>query len=252
MQQTQIQHSVYHTSAEIAAAAHAFPFFAQGENTFGKHQRFAPAKDKAWPIARSYQKFVTANYTPQDAAALYFERYPDHPPDKFYSSEFKREAAAKRALQPAGWATKLIQRLDHPNTRAYFYTLSVDNLGLNPSYADPRFMYYPLIVEEFKAALRKLLPAPFTWKLEVGTAGNAHLHAVAGYAPALDYLMGSERMKPIQPGTELTVLAYLEKPVAPWTPPNYANYLQAQAEKQTRTLPRLSGQIWNFARGKAV
>jgi hypothetical protein len=117
------------------------------------------------------------------------------------------------------------------------------NLGLPASYADSRFVYYTVIMEEIKAALKKLILEPFAWKIEVGEAGNVHVHVIGPYAPALDYLMGSKRAKPIKLGTEVTVLAYLLKPAAPWTAGNYGIYLQARVENQGSRLSPLSGQF---------
>lgn len=120
------------------------------------------------------------------------------------------------------------------------------NLGLPSTYADSRFVYYPLVIEEIKAAIEKLIPRPFSWKIEVGEAGNVHVHVIGPFAPALAnlYFPGSVRFQPIKRGTEKRLIAYMLKPVAIYTEENYRNFLEARRDKQTAQLPRLSGQLW--------
>ncbi len=245
MQQTQIQHSVYHTSAEIAAAAHAFPFFAQGENTScdwirkAKLEMTGKTKPEQYRIVKTYWTHYFPNYTPQEGAALYFDNFAAFPPDRFKRSPRQERIKAENLMKPGEWGHRLYSRLPEP----YFYSLSMKNLELPASYNDSRFVYYTVIIEEIKARLKEKIPEPFAWKIEVGEAGNVHVHVIGPYAPALDYLMGSKRAKSVKTGTEVTVLAYLLKPVAPWTAGNYGIYLQARVENQGSRLSPLSGQF---------
>jgi hypothetical protein len=243
MQQTQIQHSVYHNHAEIVAPAHAFSNFAQDETTWQDEplSEHAPKTDKDWQRAREYRDSLDLE-TPTDRAARYYAKYPNYPPDKFHTTGAARKAAAAKALKPTGWATRLFKQLDHPNTPAYFYSLHMTHLGLPVDYADPRFIYYPLVIAEIKAAIAKHLPRPYYWKLEVGNEGSAHVHLIAGPSHSLDHLIfnGSKVIQPIRPGSEVRLLAYLSKPAAPFTASNCATYLEA---KQTSRLPNLSGQV---------
>jgi hypothetical protein len=119
------------------------------------------------------------------------------------------------------------------------------HLGLPIDYADPRFIYYPLVVEEIKAAIARFIPKPYAWKIEIGNDGAVHVHILGPYAPLLDHLIfeGSKVAQPIRPGSEVTLLAYLSKPSAPFTAFNFAVYLEAKQRKQTAQLPRLSGQL---------
>jgi hypothetical protein len=119
------------------------------------------------------------------------------------------------------------------------------HLGLPIDYADPRFIYYPLVVEEIKAAIARFIPKPYAWKVEVGNEGAVHSHIIGGYSAKLAHLIfeGSKVAQPIRPGSEITLLAYLSKPAAPFTAFNYGIYLEAKQSKQTKTLPRLSGQL---------
>jgi hypothetical protein len=204
-----------------------------------------PAKsDKLWNEARAVRDFL-ADRTPAQQAQEYFDRYPNYPPDRFYTSTRQRKAKAKHTLQLSGWATKLLGQLGHPTTPAFFYTLSVANLGLPIDYADPRYLYAPTVIAEIKAAIAKHIPKPFYWRVEVGRDGAVHVHLIAQAAPLLSYLAGegSKRVQAIRPGTELALLAYLAKPTAPWSAANYATYLEAVAHKQTSRLPNLSGQL---------
>jgi hypothetical protein len=200
--------------------------------------------DKNWQAVRDYRDSLD-NESPTEKAHRYFARYPSYPPDRFYSSTRQRLASAKRALRPVGFATRLFKQLGCPNTRAYFYSLHMKHLGLPIDYADPRFIYYPLIIAEIKAAIARFIPKPYAWKIEVGNEGAVHLHIIGGYSPLLDHLVfeGSKVAQPIRPGSEITLLAYLSKPAAPFTAFNYAVYLEAKQSKQTKTLPRLSGQL---------
>jgi hypothetical protein len=204
-----------------------------------------PITDKDWAKARAYRDSLDRE-SPADRATRYFARYPAYPPDRFHSTGAARKAAAAKALQPVGWATKLFQQLDHPNSPAYFYSLHMTHLKLSVDYADPRFMYYPLVVEEIKAAIAAHVPAPYYWKLEVGLEGAAHVHLIAGRPhQQLTHLVfdGSKVIQPVRPGTEAQLVAYLAKPTAPWTASNYGIYLEAVAAKQTSRLPNLSGQV---------
>jgi hypothetical protein len=200
--------------------------------------------DKNWESVRKYRDSLD-NQSPTEQAHRYHARYPSYPPDRFYTSTRQRLASAKRALQPVGFATRLFKQLEHPKTHAYFYSLHMRHLDLPLDYSDPRYIYYPLVVEEIKAAIGRFIPKPYAWKVEVGNEGAAHLHIIGGYSPKLAHLIfeGSKVAQPIRPGSEVTLLAYLSKPAAPFTAFNYAVYLEAKQSKQTKTLPRLSGQL---------
>ncbi len=206
---------------------------------------FASESDKNWQAAREYKNSLD-NESPTEQAHRYYAKYPNYPPDRFYTSTRQRKGKARHALRPAGWATRLFDQLGHSTTPAYFYSLHMTHLGLTVDYADPRFMYYPLVIQEIKATIAAHVPAPYFWKLEVGRDHALHVHLIA--ARPLDRLAhlvfdSSKVIQPIRPGTEVQLLAYLSKPTAPWTSANYANYLEAKATKQTAQLPRLSGQI---------
>ncbi len=198
-----------------------------------------------WATARDYQRYCIYNYEPFEAGSLYYLSFPDFAPDKFYSTTWQRKAKARRALRPVGFATRLLLQLGYPNTPAYFYTLSVGNLGLPIDYANPSYLYAPTVIAEIKAALARYLPKPYYFKIEVGIDGAVHVHAIGPPAPALAHLAhpNSLRVQAIRPGTEVQLLAYLSKPVAPFTAQNYGIYLQAKATKQTKALPNLSGQL---------
>jgi hypothetical protein len=200
--------------------------------------------DRNWQAVRDYRDSLD-NQSPTEQAHRYYAKYPSYPPDRFYTSTRQRLASAKRALQPVGFATRLFKQLDHPKTHAYFYSLHMTHLGLPIDYADPRFIYYPLVVEEIKAAIARFIPKPYAWKIEIGNDGAVHVHILGPYAPKLAHLIfeGSKVAQPIRPGSEITLLAYLSKPAAPFTAFNYAVYLEAKQSKQTKTLPRLSGQL---------
>jgi hypothetical protein len=213
--------------------------------TFPAENNFAAENDSSWDTVRKYRDSLD-NETPTEQAHRYFAKYPNYPPDKFYSSNRQRTKAARKALQPAGWATKLLGQLNYPNTPAYFYTLSVGNLGLPIDYADPRYLYAPTVIAEIKSAIAKHIPQPYYFKIELGIDGAVHVHAIGPRSdPALAHLAHpqSKRVQAIRPGTELSLLAYLSKPVAPFTAQNYGIYLQAKATKQTKALPNLSGQL---------
>jgi hypothetical protein len=200
--------------------------------------------DKNWQVVRNYRDSLD-NESPTEKAHRYYAKYPNYPPDRFYTSTRQRLASAKRALRAVGWASRLFHQLKHPNTCAYFYSLHMPHLGLPIDYADPRFIYYPLVVEEMKAAIARFIPKPYAWKVEVGNEGAVHPHIIGGYSPKLAHLIfeGSKVAQPIRPGSEITLLAYLSKPAAPFTAFNYAVYLEAKQRKQTAQLPRLSGQL---------
>ncbi len=200
--------------------------------------------DRNWKAVRDYRDSLD-NESPKEKAHRYFARYPSYPPDRFHTTSAARTRAAKGALRPVAWATKLFQQVNHPHTTALFYSLHMTHLGLPLEYSDPRFIYYPLVVEEIKAAIARFIPKPYAWKIEIGNEGAAHLHILAGYAALLDHLIfeGSKVAQPVRPGSELTLLAYLSKPAAPFTATNYAIYLEAKQSKQRKTLPRLSGQL---------
>ncbi len=205
---------------------------------------FAAENDSSWDTARKYRDLLD-NETPTEQAHRYFAKYPGYPPDRFNISTSKRKKAAKAALQPSGWANKLLGQLGYPNTPVYFYTLSAGNLGLPIDYADPRYLYAPTVIAEIKSAVAKHVPQPYHWRLEVGTHGTLHVHVIGPHAPALAHLAhpNSLRVQAIRPGTELRTFAYLHKPVALWSAANYSIYLEAKATKQTKALPNLSGQI---------
>jgi hypothetical protein len=197
-----------------------------------------------WAAARDYQRYCFSNYEPFEAGSLYYLSFADFAPDKFYSTTRQRKAKARHALRPVGFATKLFNQLGH-NTPAYFYTLSVGNLGLPIDYANPSYLYAPTVIAEIKAAIAKHIPKPYCFKIELGIDGAVHVHAIGPHAPALAYLAHpqSKRVQVIRPGTEVQLLSYLSKPVAPFTAQNYGIYLQAKATKQTSRLPNLSGQL---------
>ncbi len=206
---------------------------------------FAAENDGSWDTARKYRDSLD-NESPTEKAHRYFAKYPNHPPDKFYSSTRQRTKAANKALQPTGWASRLLAQLGYPTTPAYFYTLSAGNLGLLIDYSDPRYLYASTVIAEIKSAIAKHIPAPYYFKIELGTHGAVHVHAIGPLATsALAHLAhpNSLRVQAIRPGTEAQLLAYLSKPVAPFTAQNYGIYLQAKATKQTKALPNLSGQI---------
>ncbi len=212
--------------------------------TFPPENNFAAENDSSWDTVRKYRDSLD-NESPTEKAHRYFAKYPNYPPDKFYSSTRQRTKAANKALQPSGWASRLLVQIGYPQRPAYFYTLSVANLGLPIDYADPRYLYAPTVIAEIKSAIAKHIPAPYYFKIELGIDGAVHVHAIGPYAPALAHLAhpNSLRVQAIRPGTELSLLAYLSKPVAPFTAQNYGIYLQAKATKQTKALPNLSGQI---------
>jgi hypothetical protein len=212
--------------------------------TYPPENNFAAESEKDWKAARDYQ-LALATETPTETAYRYFAKYPNYPPDRFYTSTRQRLASANKALRPTGWATKLFNQLGYPQRPAYFYTLAVANLGLPIDYADPHFMYYSVVIAEIKAAIAKHIPQPYYWKIEVGIDGAVHVHVIGPHAPALAHLAHpqSKRVQAIQPGTEVRLLAYLSKPVAAFTAQNYGIYLQAKATKQTKALPNLSGQL---------
>jgi hypothetical protein len=213
-------------------------------STFPPENNFAAENDSSWDTVRKYRDSLD-NETPTEQAHRYFAKYPNYPPDRFNISTSKRKKAAKAALQPVGWASRLLAQLGYPQRPVYFYTLSVGNLGLPIDYADPRYLYAPTVIAEIKAAIAKHIPQPYHWRVEVGTHGTLHVHAIGPYAPELSHLAhpNSLRVQAIRPGTELRPLAYLQKPVALWSASNYGIYLQAKATKQTSRLPNLSGQI---------
>jgi hypothetical protein len=205
---------------------------------------FAAENDSSWDTVRKYRDSLD-NETPTEQAHRYFAKYPNYPPDRFNISTSKRKKAAKAALLPVGWASRLLGQLEYPNTPAYFYTLAVGNLGLPIDYADPNYLYAPTVIAEIKSAIAKHIPQPYHWRLEVGTHGTLHVHVIGPHAPALSHLAhpDSLRVQAIRPGTELKTFAYLHKPIALWSAANYSIYLQAKATKQTKALPNLSGQI---------
>jgi hypothetical protein len=207
---------------------------------------FAAESDKNWKAAREYRNSLD-NESPTEKAHCYFARYPNYPIDKFYSTTRQRKAKAKHALKSSGWAQRLFDQLGYPNTNtpAFFYSLSVSNLGLPIDYSNPQFIYYPLVIAEIKTAIAKHIPKPLYWRIEVGRDGAVHVHLIGPHAPLLSHLAGegSKRVQAIRPGTELTLLAYLSKPTAPWSAANYGIYLEAKANKQTKYLPQLSGQL---------
>ncbi len=199
--------------------------------------------DRNWQAVRDYRDSLD-NESPKEKAHRYFARYPSYPPDRFHTTTAARTRAAKRALQTTGWATKLFKQLNHPSTPALFYSCHMTHLGLPIDYSDLRFIYYPLVVEEIKAAIARYIPHPYAWKIEIGNEGAVHPHIIGGYAPKLAHLIfeGSKVAQPVRPGSEVTLLAYLSKPAAPFTATNYAIYLEAKQSKQTKNLPCLSGQ----------
>ncbi len=205
----------------------------------------APKTNKDWAKARAYRK-LCEKFEPLEAARLYLDAYPDHAPDAFHTTGYQRKAKAKAALQPSGWATRLLAQLDHPSTPAYFYSLHMGHLGLPIDYADPRFRFYPLVIEEIKEKIAAKIPAPYHWKAEVGKDGALHVHLIAARPPPQLAPLAHEGSKVIQrirPGTEARLLAYLSKPTAPFTAANYANYLHAKQHNQATRLPNLSGLV---------
>jgi hypothetical protein len=244
-----------YSSTDNATTAVYFPDFAAENNNFSaaetedwKYEQLsehALPDHRDWEAARYYQHYCFSNYEPFEAGSLYYLSFPDFAPDKFYSTTWQRKAKARRALRPVGWGTRLFKQLGYPNTPVYFYSLHMRHLGLPVDYADPRYLYVPVIIQEIKAAIAQIIPAPYYWKLEAGNDGALHVHILGLCAPLLDYLIfeGSKVAQPIRPGTEVQLLAYLSKPPAPFTAFNYGIYLEAKAHKQTKQLPRLSGQI---------
>jgi hypothetical protein len=200
-------------------------------------------RSEEWEFARTYRK-LCEHYPPAKAASLYLSDFSAFPPDRFYTSTAKRKAAAKKALSPTGWATRLLKQLNYPNTPVYFYSLHMGHLGLPVAYSASASIYSATVIEEIKAAIEKHVPKPYYWKLEVGLEGAAHVHLIAHASNSLDYLLfeGSEVIKPLIPGRETGLFRYLSKPAAPFTELLYADYLQAKQDKQTGNLPTLSGQ----------
>jgi hypothetical protein len=243
-----MQNVAYHILPSQSVYLPDFLEFGAGEKVSWQDETLDnhPARsDKLWSEARALRDFL-ADRTPAQQAQEYFDRYPNYPPDRFYTSTRQRVAAAKTALKPSGWATHLLDQLDHPDQPAYFYSLHMTHLGLPVDYANPQFMFYPLVIEAIKEAIAKHIPKPYYWKLEVGRDHALHVHLIAGRPlPQLGHLArsGSKVIQPIKPGTEHTLLAYLSKPTAPWSAGNYANYLEAKATKQTSRLPNLSGLV---------
>ncbi len=193
--------------------------------------------DEQWRIAKAYRTYLEQNRPPATAATLYFAAFPEFAHDKFQASKRQELNKAKKLLKPGKWGRKLVDKVPE----LYFYSLNMKNLGLHESYADSRFIYYTVVIEEIKAALRKHIPEPFAWKIEVGKAGNVHPHAIAPYAPLLRCLEGTKRMQAVEAGTEVYVIAYMLKPFAPWTQTNYGNFLRGRAENQASRLSPLSG-----------
>jgi hypothetical protein len=202
-------------------------------------------RKKDWDIANAWNRFCRANYEPRAAAHRYFDRCPDFPTDKFYTTGNKRHAAAKAALKPSGWASRLLKQLDYPNTPVYLYSLHLGHLGLDPNiYADPEHMYFEFVADGIKAAIADRVPRPYYFKIECGKRSGLHVHLIAAPAPSLEYLIfdGSEVVKPLWLGREQGVFEYLSKPVAPWSALNYETYLAAKAATAPRNVPRLAGQ----------
>jgi hypothetical protein len=199
-------------------------------------------RSKEWEFAREYRK-LCEHFEPSKAASLYLEDFSDFPPDRFYTTTAKRKAAAKKALSPTGWGTRLLNQLSYPNTPVYFYSLHMAHLGLPVAYANSTSIYSATVIEEIKTAIEKHVPKPFYFKLEVGLEGAAHVHLIAHASHSLDYLVfeGSEVIKPLIPSREMGLFRYLSKPAAPFMEFSYADYLQAKQDKQTKNLPTLSG-----------
>jgi hypothetical protein len=198
-----------------------------------------------WSQANAYNKFCRKSYEPRDAAHRYFDRCPDFPTDKFYTTGNKRRAAAKAALKPSGWASRLLAQLGYPAAPVYLYSLHMGHLGLDPNiYADPEHMYFDFVADAIKAAIADRVPRPYYFKIECGKRSGLHVHLIAKAAPSLDYLIfdSSEVVKPLWVGREQGVFEYLAKPVAPWSALNYETYLAAKAATAPRNVPRLAGQ----------
>jgi hypothetical protein len=198
--------------------------------------------DRNWQAVRDYRDSLD-NESPIEKAHRYYAKYPKYPPDRFHTTGAARTRAAKRALQPTGWGTKLFQQLGYPYAPAYFYSPHMWHLGLPVDYSDARFIYYPLIIAEIKKAIAALIPRPYAWKIEVGNEGAVHPHIIGGYSPKLAHLIfeGSRVVERVY--EPFGLLRYLSKPAAPFTATNYAIYLEAKQSKQTAQLPRLSGQL---------
>lgn len=211
-----------------------------------KREMIGKSKPEQFRIVKTFWNHYGPKYEPQEAAALYLANFADFPPDAFRTTGYQRTAKAKAALRPAGWAARLLDQLGHPNTPACFYSLHMTHLGLPVDYANPRFRFYPLVIQEIKAAIAAHVPAPYYWKLEVGRDHALHVHLIAarpGNQLAPLARAGSKVIQPIRPGTEVRLLTYLSKPTAPFTASNYANYLAAKATNQATRLPNLSGQV---------
>lgn len=245
--------SILPLSTDDSESGTRFPTYTPGKNaadviTPWQDEKLAehPTEKRskaAFLIPKAYRTHYEAEYEPWEAAARYYAEFPAFAPRKFQTSTRQRKKAAEKALSLNGWAYKLFKQLEG---QAFFYSLSMANLGLPGTYADSRFVYYPLVVAEIKAAIEKHIPRPFAWKIEVGEAGNTHVHIIGPFAPALAnlYFPGSVRFQPVKRGTEKRLTAYMLKPAAIYTEENYRNFLEARRDKQTVQLPRLSGQLW--------
>jgi hypothetical protein len=220
-------------------------YLPENNNFGGLDERISKDRKLEWSKANGYNLFCRQNYEPREAAHRYFDRCPDFPTDKFYTTGNKRAAAAAAALQPAGWGTRLLKQLGYPHTRAYLYSLHMGHLNLDPNiYADPEHMYFEFVADGIKAAIAERVPRPYFFKIECGKKSGVHVHIIASAAPSLDYLIfeGSEVVKPLWSGQEKGLFEYLAKPAAPWTALNYETYLAAKAATAPRNVPRLAGQ----------
>jgi hypothetical protein len=204
-----------------------------------------------WARSRAHQQKLQ-NSDATTAAAEYFAAWPHHPPDFFRDTTRKRRYLMHQAFgEGQGWACRLLSCVPD----LHHYSLHHHHLGLSEADAAPELIFDPANIRLWQETIKATFSGPLYWCRELGEDGAVHHHVLAGAEAGLLHIpRGGKVAGPVW-GLE-GLLSYLCKPVAPYTAPNLAIWLEA---KKRGRLPRMSGTMrlpnsstWNCSQPNPV
>lgn len=246
--------SIYHISEPKSGSSTTNPYFRQkfapeNGNFSAKSQRVTDRQVKEYENAKTYLNYMTENEVdpltdesvanPNEVAERYFREFPHIKPYPMRPCRAEEQRAAWRMFnryqKPM---TRLFGSLDQP----HLYTLHAEHLDLPPVYGNSTsFQYHRELINAWKDALKEKFNGTYFWRLEI--ASRIHVHVIASHdAGLLDLPRTGEIVKPIKPGTELKLVAYLCKPRATSSPENLSQWVWAKREYYGN-LPKMQGHV---------
>lgn len=189
--------------------------------------------------AKRYLKNLKAQRLPAHTVArLYHDKYciydPLPVPDCFRTDRRYKKAQANLEASMG----RLLGLVD----AATRYNLHAHHLGLPDATEAPEKIFSRENIEVWKEAIALHIPAPYYWKLQVGSQRRIHAHIIASAPRGKLARIKSEKVIKRLDNAEGFVI-YVMRPSLPYSVANHAVRIQAEYDKTGKQLPRTSGFI---------